>query len=73
MNTDMIKKIRIALWMTQEQFANALKISQSAVSAFEIGRTRPRLSTMKKIYGLVKKHNIDIPADQILKSIMEDK
>ena len=44
-----IRKVRERLGMTQEEFAQALQVSQSTVQNWESGRTRPHRGTIARI------------------------
>lgn len=44
-----IRKVRERLGMTQEEFARALRVSQSTVQNWESGRTRPHRGTLARI------------------------
>ncbi len=44
-----LKKIRQRSFLSQEDFANILKVSFSTVNRWENGKTKPNLIAMKKI------------------------
>jgi DNA-binding XRE family transcriptional regulator len=62
-----IKEMRITLCMEQEEFANELGISKSSICNYEKGRGVPRLSIIRKIRALAKKHGLpEIAAKEFL-------
>ncbi len=54
-----IKIIRQRLFMTQTDFADALRVSYTTVNRWETGHTRPNFSAMKEIKQLCNENNID--------------
>ncbi len=54
-----IKMIRQRLFMTQTDFANALKVSYTTVNRWETGHARPNLSKMKEIKQFCNDNDID--------------
>jgi len=50
-----IKKARKEIGISQKQLAGQLRISDKAVSSYEVGRTTPSFATIKKISKLVHK------------------
>ena len=52
------KKVRIAAFMTQKEFAEALGVSIGAVRAWEQGVFKPSLKVQKKIVEFCNTHNI---------------
>ena len=54
-----IKMIRQRLFMTQTDFANALKVSYTTVNRWETGHARPNLSKMKEIKQFCYNNEID--------------
>jgi DNA-binding XRE family transcriptional regulator len=52
----MVRTIRIALGLTQTQFAEALGVSQSTITHIENGRRRPSPDLALKIVRLAKQH-----------------
>ena len=54
-----IKEIRVAMLMTQREFADALGVHPITLSDWEIGDRVPSLRNQRKIVELCKKNNID--------------
>jgi len=50
-----IKKARKEIGLSQKQLASALRLSDKAVSSYEVGRTTPSFETIKKIGKIVHK------------------
>lgn len=50
-----IKKARKELGISQKQLARHLRLSDKAVSSYEVGRTTPSFETIKKIGKIVHK------------------
>ena len=50
-----IKKARKELGISQKQLAGRLRVSDKAVSSYEVGRTAPSFETIKKIGKIVHK------------------
>ncbi len=50
-----IKKARKEMGFSQKQLAGYLRVSDKAVSSYEIGRTTPSFETIKKIGKIVHK------------------
>ncbi len=50
-----IKNARKSVGLSQKQLANVLKISDKAISSYEIGRTQPSFTTLKRISQAVQK------------------
>lgn len=46
------KKARVLASLTQEDVANALGVSRTTVTMWEIGESKPRVSTLKKLADL---------------------
>lgn len=55
---EVIKEVRKALKMTQEQFAHDLGVSFSALSRWENGRTTPRLMARRTILMYCKEKGV---------------
>lgn len=53
-----IKAIRHNAFMTQETFAKELGVAFSTVNRWEMGKTQPNMSTMKKINDFCNKNDI---------------
>ncbi len=50
-----IKKARKEMGISQKQLAGYLRVSDKAVSSYEVGRTTPSFETIKKIGKIVHK------------------
>jgi DNA-binding transcriptional regulator YiaG len=50
-----VKKIRLALGLTQEEFAHRLGVTLSTVNRWENGRTTPSRLARKQIASLLEK------------------
>lgn len=64
---ELIKYIRMAANMNQEQFATALGTTVQSINRWENGKTLPNNMAQKQLYQFCKGNNIDI-CDQIIKS-----
>ena len=53
--------------ISQEELANALGITQGAVSAYETGRWEPSITTIKKMASI-----LDCTVDELLKDPKEE-
>lgn len=60
-----IKTMRQKLFLSQEAFAKKLTVSVSTVNRWEIGKSVPNLSTMKRIKDFCDMHNVDyVPIEE---------
>lgn len=50
-----IKKIRLDMMLTQEEFAKLLGVSFASVNRYENGKSVPTLKAQRKIKGLMEK------------------
>lgn len=66
MNT--IKKIRLALDMTQEGFGKLLGVTQAAIGNYESNIRSPKLNICYKIIKLAAQHNIKVELSELLPS-----
>lgn len=57
-----IKKIRQKCFLSQEAFARELDVSFSSINRWEGGKSKPNMSTMKKIMEFCEAHNLDFSA-----------
>lgn len=65
MFSDNIKIMRQKLFLSQDAFAKELEISVSTVNRWEIGKSVPNFSTMKRIKDFCEKHNVDyVPIEE---------
>lgn len=63
--SDNIKTMRQKLFLSQEAFAKELTVSVSTVNRWEIGKSVPNLSTMKRIKDFGDVHNVDyVPIEE---------
>lgn len=53
-----IKKLRVALGLELAELAKELNVSKGTISNWEHGRRAPRLSTIRDIVALAKKHKL---------------
>lgn len=63
-----IKTLRKGKRMTQEQLADALKITRASVSNYELGRRTPHLSELKRIaeyFGVGLDYFGIVPTDEV--------
>lgn len=57
--SDNIKTMRQKLFLFQDAFAKELDVSVSTVNRWEIGKSVPNFSTMKRIKDFCDRHNVD--------------
>jgi DNA-binding transcriptional regulator YiaG len=57
--SDSIKLIRQKELLNQQEFADNLNVGLTTVSRWEVGKSIPNLSAMKKIKAYCEKNNID--------------
>lgn len=57
-----IKKIRQKCFLSQEALGRELGVSFSSINRWESGKTKPNISTMKKIKEFCETHGIDFSA-----------
>ena len=57
---DLIKAIRFAANMNQEQFASALGTTQLSINRWENGKTLPNRMAQTQLYNFCKEHAIDV-------------
>lgn len=63
--SDNIKTMRQKLFLSQEAFAKEFTVSVSTVNRWEIGKSVPNLSTMKRIKDFCDVHNVDyVPIEE---------
>ncbi|MFH1699224.1 MAG: helix-turn-helix transcriptional regulator [Candidatus Zixiibacteriota bacterium] len=55
---DTIKRLRIQLDLTQEQFAAKIGVTFSTVNRWEAGRSQPSPLALREIEGLAKKVSV---------------
>ena len=56
----LIKQIRLAAQMNQEQFANALGTTPLSVNRWENGKTMPNNMAQLQLFEFCRTHNIDL-------------
>lgn len=54
-----VKKLRLSLFLTQQDFAKRLRVTPGAICHYENGFRTPKLSVMKRIKELAEKNDID--------------
>ena len=57
-----IKVLRQRMYLTQNEFAQALNVSFATVNRWETGKARPNISTMKEIKEFCESKNVDYSA-----------
>lgn len=57
---DLIKAIRLATNMNQEQFASALGTTPLSINRWENGKTLPNRMAQMQLYSFCKEHSIDV-------------
>ena len=57
---DLIKAIRFAANMNQEQFAGALGTTPLSINRWENGKTLPNRMAQTQLYNFCKEHNISV-------------
>ena len=63
--SDNIKTMRQKLFLSQDAFAKELAVSVSTVNRWEIGKSVPNLSTMKRIKDFCDMHNVEyVPIEE---------
>ena len=50
-----LKKARKEIGLSQKQLAKALRLSDKAISAYEVGRSTPSFETIRKISKIIHK------------------
>ena len=55
-----IKKIRLSLLLTQQEFAELLGVTYESVNRYENGKSNPTLKVQRKLLDIVKKNNLNI-------------
>lgn len=63
---NVIKRLRQALCLEQQEFAEKIGVTKSSVCNYEKGIRVPRLPTIRKILELAKKHKIKIGVEDFL-------
>ena len=61
-----IKRIRINLCLEQDEFAQKLGITKSAICNYERGLRIPRLSIIRKMRDLAKENGMEFSVDDFL-------
>jgi len=56
--SDQIRIIRQRMFLSQEAFANELKVSLTTVNRWETGRSKPNLNAMKHIKKFCEVHDM---------------
>jgi transcriptional regulator with XRE-family HTH domain len=68
-SSTIIKKIRLNLCLEQEQFANILGISKSAIYNYEKGHRTPRLRIIKKLREIAKENGMEFSVEDFLNEL----
>ena len=55
---EILKMTRQKAFMTQENFAEEIKVSAATINRWENGRSKPNLTAMKKIKGFCEENNL---------------
>ncbi len=58
MLSDILKKTRQKAFLTQEAFANEMKVSVSTINRWETGRVKPNLTAMKNLKQFCEQYGI---------------
>lgn len=58
--SDTIRKLRINLMLEQEEFAEKIGVTKSAISKYEAGVIKPRLPKIRAMIQLAKENNLQI-------------
>lgn len=66
--SELIKKIRLQGFLTQNEFAKIIGVSFATVNRWETGRTMPSIRVMKKIDGYCKEKGLDFDLPEYLHS-----
>jgi DNA-binding transcriptional regulator YiaG len=61
-----IKKLRLALSLEQAEFGKEFDVTAGTVSNWESGRRVPRLSKVRLMLALAKKHKIKLSIEDFL-------
>ncbi len=61
-----VKNLRIALGLTQIEFAKVLKLTKTAISYYETGAREPKRAVIKAMRKLAVKNNIPFNSDDFL-------
>ena len=70
--TDLIKHIRSIANVSQQEFADELRVAFATVNRWENGKTTPPPAAQKAIYEFCRRHDIDI-ADFIMETLIREK
>ena len=63
--SEVIRQTRQKLFLSQESFAQTLGVTLSTVNRWETGKSKPNLSTMKRIKEFCETNNVDYqPVEQ---------
>lgn len=58
MLSDILKKTRQKAFLTQEAFANEMKVSVSTINRWETGRVKPNLTAMKNLKQFCEQYGL---------------
>lgn len=63
---NLIKRIRLNLGLTQEEFSKELGVKPPTVYSYENGSRRPRIKTINELMRLAKKAKMKVKAEEFL-------
>ena len=69
---DLIRYIRSSVNMSQQEFADDLRVAFATVNRWENGKTTPPPAAQKAMFEFCLHHNIDI-ADYIIRALIQEK
>lgn len=64
--TNIAKKIRLLLQLSQKEMAEVLESSTAAVSHWEKGTRSPRMPTVRRYMELAKKNKMKVSVEEFL-------
>lgn len=63
---DTVKRVRNALDLDQQSFAEKLGLTKSAIYNYEMGLRKPKPPIIVRMKNLAKENNIELSADDLL-------
>ncbi len=70
MVTNVVKRLRNELGMTQAQFAASVHTTQALISSYETGKSRPTMETVTKLAAVAKQNNVKMNFEELLPESM---
>ena len=67
---DSLKRLRQKALMTQEDFAESIKVSIATINRWEKGKAKPHIKALKKIKAFCSEYNLSF--DEIEKALLEE-